>query len=235
MYNSMEGSGGIHPRVPRELSQLLSHFPSILKNCERQMKSSVTVKSKIQPPFIKGGKQKTHGTTDLSVPPWCQARSLSRFSWKLLRRTENEELLHGSQDGFTKGKSCLTNLVIFCDGDRALGRGRATDSIYLDLCKVFGTLPDNFTSLFLRCMETNKSFKSNVIKLQKSTTKEEIIIIQENHFQQLNLKIIFPHQGKILAVKDKYSFRKLLYSSNQHIYSFVLKKKNQIEFVSSCP
>lgn len=69
----------------------------------------------ITPFFKKGGKKKkVWVTAGKSVSPLYLTRLWSRIFWRPFKAL-NDKVIGDNQCDFTKGGSCLTNLVAFCD------------------------------------------------------------------------------------------------------------------------
>ncbi|PKU38201.1 rna-directed dna polymerase from mobile element jockey-like [Limosa lapponica baueri] len=72
----------------------------------------------------------------------------------MLRHMENKKVIGDSQHGFTKDKSSLINLVAFYNRVTTLvNKRRATDILYLDLCKAFDLSSTTSFSLSWRDMD----------------------------------------------------------------------------------
>ena len=62
---------------------------------------------------------------------------LSAIMW----HTQDNQLMRPTQHGFTKGGSCLMNLISFYDQvARLVDEGKAVDDVYLDFSKAFDTV-----------------------------------------------------------------------------------------------
>lgn len=56
------------------------------------------------------------------------------------RHMQDKKVIWDSQHDSSKGKSCLTSLVSFCEGVTAMvDKGRQSDVSYMDLCKDFNS------------------------------------------------------------------------------------------------
>ena len=61
---------------------------------------------------------------------------------ELVEHLESNGLLRGTQHGFRKGRSCLTNLLFFLDRvTEKLDNGGSVDVVYLDFAKAFDKVP----------------------------------------------------------------------------------------------
>ncbi|CAM4676179.1 unnamed protein product [Lepidochelys kempii] len=59
----------------------------------------------------------------------------------ILKHLEERKVIRNSQHGFTKGKSCLTNLIAFYDKiTGSVDEGKAVDMLFLDFSKAFDTV-----------------------------------------------------------------------------------------------
>ncbi|GAB0205620.1 mitochondrial enolase superfamily member 1 [Grus japonensis] len=147
------GPDGLHPQVLRELADVIARPLSII--FERSWKTGEVPedwrKANVTPVFKKSKKEDpgNYRLVSLTSIPGTVLEQL--ILGVISKHVEEKKVIRSGQHGFTKGKSCLTNLIAFYDGMTSwVDEGRAVDVVYLNFSKAFDTVSHNILISKLR-------------------------------------------------------------------------------------
>jgi len=134
---------GMHPRVLRELADVIAEPLSII--FERSWRTAEVPedwrKANVTRIFKKGKKEDPGNYRPVSLTSIPGKVMEQLILEVIMNQVEENNVIRSSEDGFTKEKSCLTNLTAFYDGMTGwVDEGRAVGVVYLDFSKAFNTV-----------------------------------------------------------------------------------------------
>ncbi|GAB0181952.1 mitochondrial enolase superfamily member 1 [Grus japonensis] len=137
------GPDGIHPRVLRELVEVLTKPLSIIYQ-QSWLTKEVPVDWRLDnvTSIDEKGLKKDLGNyrpVSLTLVPEKVMEQITLSA--ITQHIQDNQMIRPSQHEFMKGRSCLTNLISFYDKViHLVDEGKAVDVVYLDIGKVFDTI-----------------------------------------------------------------------------------------------
>ena len=142
--NKCPGVDEIHPKMLLELkAYLVKPLTSIFKTSLEQGIVPLDWKDAgIVPLFKKGKRDDPKNYRPISLTSIIGKILESIIKDSMLEHLEQHKLIRDSQHGFTRGRSCLTNLIDFMEVVTSmLDEGDPVDMVYLDFAKAFDKVP----------------------------------------------------------------------------------------------
>ncbi|PKU39050.1 rna-directed dna polymerase from mobile element jockey-like [Limosa lapponica baueri] len=137
------GPDGIHSRVMRELAEVLTRVLSIIYQ-QSWLNREVPVDwrlANVMPIYKKGRKEDPRNYRHVSLTLVPEKIMEQITSSAITQHIQDKQVIRASQHGFRKGRSCLTNLISFCDKVTCIvDEEKAMDVGYLDFIKAFDTI-----------------------------------------------------------------------------------------------
>lgn len=138
------GPDGVHPRVLKELREVVAEPLAILFS--QSLETGEVPKdwrtADVVPLYKSGNKEEAGNYRPVSLTSVVGKIMEALLKERLVEHLVVNGLQDPRQHGFTRGRSCQTNLVEFFDWvTREVDQGRAVDMAYLDFSKAFDTVP----------------------------------------------------------------------------------------------
>ena len=149
------GADDISPRLLVEIRNEICHPLTIIFNQTLKEKRvpSDWKKANVCPIFKKGSRSQPGNYRPVSLTSQICKLCESILRDAMVQYIESNGLIKESQHGFRRGRSCLTNLLIFLDKiTRDMDEGHNVDAIYLDFAKAFDKVPHQRLLVKLRSM-----------------------------------------------------------------------------------